>query len=139
MNLYVLDTDILSLYQHTHPLVTPRVDARPAGEVRITIITVEEQLLGWYAALRNAKQKDKIAHAYQRLAEALPLFAKWPALSFTEPAIDRYQALVGFKLNIGRMDLRIAAIVLENNATLVTRNVRDFARVPNLVIENWAV
>jgi predicted nucleic acid-binding protein len=29
--------------------------------------------------------------------------------------------------------------VLENNAILVTRNVRDFSRVPNLVLENWAV
>jgi tRNA(fMet)-specific endonuclease VapC len=139
MNLYVLDTDILSLYQHSHPLVTQRVDARLAGEVRITVISVEEQLLGWYSALRKAKQKEQIAHAYQRLAEALPLFAKWPALSFTEPAIDRYHALVGLKLNIGRMDLRIAAIVLENSATLVTKNVRDFSRVPNVVIENWAV
>jgi tRNA(fMet)-specific endonuclease VapC len=139
MSLYVLDTDIFSLYQRSHPLVTARVDARPPGEVVITIISVEEQPVGWQAAIRRATRKDQIAHAYRRLTEAIPLFAKWPALSFTEPAIDRYHALVALKLNIGRMDLRIAAIVLENNATLVTRNVRDFSRVPNLVIENWAV
>jgi tRNA(fMet)-specific endonuclease VapC len=115
------------------------VDARKAGELAITIISVEEQLRGWYSALRKVSRKDQLAHAYQRLAEALPIFARWPALSFTELAIDRYHALVARKLNIGRMDLRIAAIVLENNAILVTRNTRDFSRVPNLVIENWAV
>lgn len=138
MSLYVLDTDILSLYQRGHALVTQHVDARQAGEVVITVITVEEQLLGWYAALRKAKRKDQIANVYKRLAETLPLFAKWPALAFPESAIDRYHTLVGLKLNIGRMDLRIAAIVLESNAILVTRNDRDFSRVPTLVIENWA-
>src|SRR5947209_13052830 len=80
MNLYVLDTDILSLYERGDPLVTPRVDARQTGELAITIITVEEQLTGWYALLRQARRRDQLAHAYRRLSQALPIFAKWPAL-----------------------------------------------------------
>jgi len=36
------------------------------------------------------------------------------------------------------MDLRIASIVLENGATPVTRNVRDFSRVPELSFEDWS-
>jgi tRNA(fMet)-specific endonuclease VapC len=43
------------------------------------------------------------------------------------------------KLNIGKMDLRIAAITLEIGGTVVTRNLRDFQRIPNLRVENWAV
>jgi tRNA(fMet)-specific endonuclease VapC len=42
------------------------------------------------------------------------------------------------KLNVRKMNLRIAAIVLEMEAVIVTRNFRDFRRVPNLKIENWA-
>ena len=43
------------------------------------------------------------------------------------------------KLNIGKMDLRIGAVALENQAILVTRNSRDFGRIPGLSLANWAV
>jgi tRNA(fMet)-specific endonuclease VapC len=59
-------------------------------------------------------------------------------LSFTEPAIARYEQLKAMKLNVAKMDLRIAAIALEAGGTLVTRNLRDFQRIPNLPMENWA-
>lgn len=36
------------------------------------------------------------------------------------------------------LSLLTASIVLANNATLVTRNVRHFAQIPDLKIVNWA-
>lgn len=36
-------------------------------------------------------------------------------------------------------DLQIAAVALSNGLLLVTGNVRHFARVPDLRIENWLV
>ena len=53
------------------------------------------------------------------------------------PALARYEALRRMKLNVRKIDLRIAAIVLEIGATLVSRNLRDFRRVPGLVVEDW--
>ncbi len=38
---------------------------------------------------------------------------------------------------IGNNDLLIAAHARSINAVLVTNNVREFERVPNLVVENW--
>jgi len=38
---------------------------------------------------------------------------------------------------IGNNDLLIAAHARSINAVLVTNNVREFIRVPNLVVENW--
>ena len=59
-------------------------------------------------------------------------------VTFLEAAIRRYNALLAMKLNVGRMDLRIAAIALEEDAVVITRNLRDFCRVPGLPCENWA-
>jgi len=52
-------------------------------------------------------------------------------------AIMRYEALKRMNLNVRKMDLRIASIVLDHHGVLVTRNVRDFQRVPGLLIEDW--
>jgi tRNA(fMet)-specific endonuclease VapC len=139
MSRYVLDTDTLSLHERGHPVLSPAIRACPQGNLSITVISVEEQLSGWYRILRRAIQPPDVARAYQRLASAVGLYSGLVILSFTEPAIARFEQLVALKLNIGRQDLRIAAIALEYGCILVTRNLRDFQRVPNLVVEDWSV
>lgn len=137
MTLYVLDTDIFSLYHRVHPKLNARIDSHPLGELAITVVTVEEELSGWYTLLRQARTPDEEVRAYERIAEAIPLLARWQILSVSRPALVRYEALRRMKLNVRKMDLRIAAIVLETGATLVSRNLRDFQRVPGLVVEDW--
>jgi tRNA(fMet)-specific endonuclease VapC len=48
-----------------------------------------------------------------------------------------YRDLVKQKLRIGAEDLKIAAIVLAHQATLVTSNRRHFDQVPGLQVEDW--
>src|SRR5690349_20362444 len=136
MALYVLETDILSLYRQGDPLVCQRVNAKPSNELAITVITVEEQISGWYTVLRRANQPPDVARRYQELAGTVSFLGGWTILPYPEPAIAQCQQLIAMKLNVRKPDLRIAAITLESNAILVTRNIRDFSRVPNLVIEN---
>jgi tRNA(fMet)-specific endonuclease VapC len=138
MSLFVLDTDILSLYQAGDATVCHRVDSQPSAELAITVMTVEEELSGWYTLVRQAKRKDELAHAYRRLGDTVRFLARWRIIFYTEPAIERYDQLRALKLKVSKMDLRIAAIALENGGTLVTRNLRDFQRVPKLTCENWA-
>ena len=106
-------------------------------ELAITVITVEEELAGWYNLLRKVRDPDALASAYQHLAEAIPVLARWQILPMTRTAITRYETLKSMNLNVRKMDLRIAAIVLEHAAILATRNLRDFQRVPGLVTEAW--
>jgi tRNA(fMet)-specific endonuclease VapC len=138
MTPYILDTDILSLYQQGHPKVRQQCRARPTRHLAITVISVEEQLSGWYTAIRKARSPDDLALAYESLADSVRTMARLAILPFTTAAIARSQYLIGLRLNVRHMDLRIAAIVLEHGGTLVTRNTRDFSRVPGLVLEDWS-
>jgi tRNA(fMet)-specific endonuclease VapC len=139
MSLFVLDTDILTLHEKGHVEVRARIDAQSGDDIAITVITVEKQLSGWYSQVRKAKIPKELAEAYQRLARAVPLLARRPILEFNEPAIDRFKQLKSLKLNVGGMDLCIAAITLEHGGILVSRNLRDFSRVSGLSVEDWSV
>jgi tRNA(fMet)-specific endonuclease VapC len=139
MALYILDTDTLTLHQHGHALVCQRIQAHGA-EVCLSAITVQEQFVGWQAYLARARTTKQVAAAYALLTGVLlPSWQAFAVLSFTEPAILRFDQLVALRLNVGRNDLRIAATALENGATVVTRNRRDFGRVPGLAIEDWSL
>ena len=139
MNLYILDTDSLTLYQHGSAAIDSRVRRLSPGELAVTVISVEEQIAGRFARLRRAQPPDQLARAYQRLADTVTMLSRLAILSFTEPAIARYEQLAALKLKVGKMDFRIAAVTLEHGGVLVTRNLRDFQRIPNLIVENWAV
>jgi tRNA(fMet)-specific endonuclease VapC len=138
MSLYIFDTDTLSLYEHGHVAIHNRASALAPGELAVTVLSVEEQIAGRFAKVRRARQVDEIARAYYGLANTIGMLSRFPILSYTEPAIARYDHLLTLKLGVGKMDLRIGAVALENCGIVVTRNLRDFQRIPNLSVENWA-
>jgi tRNA(fMet)-specific endonuclease VapC len=134
----ILDTDILTLFQKGHAAVCQRCANAPPGALAITALSVEEQFLGWYTRIRQAKSDDDMAAAYQGLTAFAGFIKRLAIHSFTRPAIQRFRQLKSLKLKISKKDLCIAAIVLEQGATLVTRNLRDFRRVPGLKTEDWS-
>ena len=138
MILYVLDTDMLTLMQEGQPAVSERFLATPAAALAVTVLTVEEQLSGWYAQVRQAKKPERLAWAYRRLAETVTFLSRVEILTYDEPAIRRCEALRKQKLKVKTFDLRIASVVLERQAILVTRNTRDFKKVPGLTLEDWS-
>jgi tRNA(fMet)-specific endonuclease VapC len=138
MTLYVLDTDQLRLFSRGHESVHARLVGLPPEQVAITVVTAEEQLGGWYTQLRQAKNAEKLTRAYKGLFDVLQDLKRIQVLPFTAPAVERYLELRRSLPRLGRMDLAIAAIVLEVQGVLVTRSRNDFEQVPGLPIEDWS-
>jgi tRNA(fMet)-specific endonuclease VapC len=138
VTLWILDTDHISLLQRGHPAVEQCIRSININDIAITIISVEEQLYGRLNCIRRAKSPDTLKTAYQGLYETLDDFKAANVLEFNTTAIALYQEFVRQKIRVGTQDLRIAAIVLSVNGVLVTRNQRDFAKIPNLVLEDWS-
>lgn len=139
MTLWILDTDHLSLLQRGDPLVEQRISTIDPDDIAITIISVEEQLYGRLNQIRRAKSLESLSSAYGFLRDTLDSFSNANILDFDKAATSCYEALLHQKIRIGTQDLKIAAIVLSRDSVLVTRNQRDFAKVPNLVLEDWSV
>lgn len=139
MAVYLIDTSTLTLLQRGHQRVSAALATHAGDTVGVTSVTVDESLGGWYSLLRKAKSPTDEARAHALLADTIGLLSRFPIFPITEPALDRFNRLVKLKLNIGRMDLRIAALALEMAATVVTNNGADFRRVPGLVWVDWAM
>lgn len=68
--------------------------------------------------------------------ELLSDFGEMPVLPFDLPAAREFTRLRRIYRRHGAADLKIAAIALDNDATLLTRNLRDFAGITGLSSEN---
>jgi len=140
MSLFLLDTDTLSLLEQGHLLVQQRVNSHAVSDIALSAISIHEQMQGFLASLSRARNHQQLARAYDMLVtRLLPVWCRFSVLSFPETAILRFEHLRSLRLNVGLMDLRIAAIARENNLTVVTRNQRDFGRVPGLVTVDWSI
>ncbi|MBY0523800.1 MAG: type II toxin-antitoxin system VapC family toxin [Gemmataceae bacterium] len=117
--------------------------ARFAAEAPRTIglspISVEEALRGRLAVLARPLVGAPHIRAYAWLVNALELFQQFHSVPFDQSCDTVYQQLRAQQLRVGTQDLKIAAVALANTLTLVTRNRRDFARVPGLFLDDWSV
>ena len=137
----VLDTDHISILQHADSEVAAALQQRLAhssdGHIATTPITLEEQSRSWLSLIsRYADVRRQVAY-YDRFAATFRFFAKWRIVPFDDAAAVRFQELRSARIRIGSTDLKIAAICLVNEATLLSRNLADFRRVPGLEVENW--
>ncbi len=136
--MYILDTDHISLFQRNNPTVVSNVLKRPQSSLATTVITAEEQLRGRLAMIRKARKDEKIVNAYDNLLATILYFRTITIIGFDNKSQTIFRKLREQKIRIGTQDLRIAAIALAHDATVVTRNQKDFSLVPSLKTENWS-
>jgi tRNA(fMet)-specific endonuclease VapC len=137
-----LDTDHISLIARggtEGSRIVARLAAVPPFEVVVSIASYEEQMRGWLAEIAAARSVARQETKYAELRRMLHYYCITPVLPFDSKAIAAFQNLWLLRLRVGTMDLKIAAIALANDATLLTRNTSDFGKIPNLRIEDWSL
>ena len=130
---YLIDTNICIYIMNKRPIdVIRKFKQFEPGEISISSITVSELQYGVEKSVQQKKNR-------LRLEEFM---APFRILPYDEFAAKTYGA-VRFQLEkqgqpIGPLDLLIAAHALSQKLTLVTNNDKEFKRIKNLKVENWA-
>ena len=137
--MYILDTDHMSLIQKRIGADAERLRFRLAGVQRLTtIITYEEQMRGWLFWIAQARTLIQQIERYAMLKRMAESYAEVSLIDFEHIAAHEFERLQKRRIRIGTMDLKIAAIALSQNATLLSRNLKDFTKVPDLKVEDWS-
>lgn len=100
MSLYVFDTDVLTLLQHHHAQTMRSCLAHLTDDMAVTVVSVEEQLTGWYTKLRRTKKLEQISPVYDLLAENVRYLALFRILAFPNEAVEKYRELQALKTGV---------------------------------------
>jgi len=137
--MFVLDTNVISelMSDNPRPTVLAWVDEQRASDLFVTAITEAEIRTG-VALLPEGRRRRGITEATERT------FGKLYAgrvLPFGSEAARVYATIAAARRAAGRPiaepDCQIAAITRSYGATVVTRNVPDFAGTGVAVINPW--
>ena len=138
---HLLDTDHLSLLQQKdgreRTAVVANVHLRGEANSVACVVSFHEQSVGCHDKINRAKSRDELVRAYELLSRVIAGYATFRVLPYDTASAAVFEALRAAKVRVQTIDLRIAAVALTRNLILVTRNVRDFGKVPGLRIEDW--
>lgn len=130
---YMLDTNICIYAIKNKPeQVLARLKSNLSKGLCISAITLAE--------LEHGVAKS--AYPEKNAAALMQFLAILDVLPFDDLAAEEYSDICAYLQKqgtpIGQMDMLIAGHARAEGLILVTNNVREFERVPDLRIENWA-
>ncbi len=134
----IVDTNVASELMRPAPAQAVRdwVSSQAAGDLCTTAITVAEIRYG-LARLTGGRRKDRLQAAAD---EVFTAFSEY-ILPFDASAAVHYALIVSHRDDIGMpiqgFDAQIAAICRARNATLATRNVKDFRETGVDITDPW--
>jgi tRNA(fMet)-specific endonuclease VapC len=129
--MYLLDTNTLIYYFKDQGKVAQNLAQVPAREIFISTIVLFELRVGIAKSDAPAKRSQQL----QQLLDRVNLVSFDQAAALAAATIRAQLEQQGTP--IGSMDNLIAGATVALQATLITRNVREFSRVPGLLIANW--
>jgi len=130
--MYMLDTNIcVYLIKHNPLQVRAQFEKRRPGDVLLSSIVLAELMYG----VSKSQYKERNLAALEMFLMPLDV------VPFDAHATGIYGDIRADLERLGQViggnDLFIAAHALGLNATLVSNNLKEFSRVPNLSLENW--
>jgi tRNA(fMet)-specific endonuclease VapC len=140
---YLLDTDHISFLQRRSgsefTCLLVRMGQYSPRDFALSIVSFHEQSLGAHSFINRARTSVDVIRGYTLLSETLQGFASASVLPFDAGATAVFDELREKRVRVSTMDLRIAAIAISRNLVLLTRNMSDFSKVPNLAMQDWTV
>ena len=134
------DTDVLSGIMRGYESFLNKLSDIPAQDQVVPIIVIEEIIRGRLNIIRRAESGSatlSLERAYALFERTFKDFHNLEVLPYTRDADALVKHWRGQKIRLGTNDLRIAAICQSHGATLVSRNRRDFDRIPDLDVKYW--
>lgn len=134
------DTNVLTGILLGDETFLAKASAIPAHEQSVPVIVIEEIIRGRLTIIRQAeagKAKVTLERAYQLFQDTFTDARRLQILAYNSTADSIYQRWRQQRLRVSTHDLRIAAICVAYDAKLITRNRRDFALIPDLLVEFW--
>ena len=129
---WMLDTNIcIDIIKERPRSVLDRFKDHAVGDIGISVVTLAELEYGVSASSRPTKNREALDQFVSPLEIAPFDRAATTAYGRLRAALEKKGQM------IGSMDLLIAAHAVSLDVRLVTRNSREFARVPGLTIEDW--
>lgn len=130
--MYMLDTNICIYAMKHKPIsVFEKLKTLKMEEICISSITLSELEYGIQKSQFPEKSKLSL----------ITFAAPFSIIPFEKDATEVYGYVRAYLEKngtpIGAMDTLIAAHALSRKDVLVTNNVREFSRIPDLIIENW--
>ncbi len=129
---FLLDSDTCSYYLKNDPVVVSRVMLH-FGSLSVSVITVGE-LLTW--AMRANAPPERLKGVRDLVQSSIVLEVN---LHVMEKFGEIRAGLLDQGLAVGQMDLLNAATALVHTLTLVTHNVKDYANIPGLTMDDWMI
>lgn len=140
---YLLDTDHLSILQRQagqdYTNLSARMARYPLSDFAVSTVTFHEQVLGTHAYINRARSLDEVVKGYAMMSRLLNDFKVLPLVTFDAGAATQFAQLQVQRIQLAKMDARIAAIALSGGLILLTRNHQDFSKVVGLTVEDWTV
>jgi tRNA(fMet)-specific endonuclease VapC len=128
---YLLDTNIVIYVLKRRPKEVLTIFNANASRMAISSITLSELIYGAEKSLNTDKNLEAVEEFVSHL-EVLPYDAKASQhYGQIKAALEKKGQI------IGENDIHIAAHAISHGLILVSNNVREFKRVPNLALENW--